>query len=39
MKCADNCPYYYKDEEDDFLCCHYPYDDNYAPCEEEHEEE
>ena len=27
-----NCGYYYKGEDDDFACCHYP-DDMIAPCE------
>ena len=28
-----NCGYYYKTEEDDFPCCHFPDDDYPAPCE------
>ena len=39
MKCTDNCPYYYQTEVDDFPCCHYGYDDGYAPCEYEEPEE
>ena len=35
-----NCGYYYKTEEDDFPCCHFPPDDPYpAPCEYEDEGE
>lgn len=42
MKCVD-CPYYWKDENNDFPCCNYRWNDGYAPCEvneaEEYEEE
>jgi hypothetical protein len=35
-----NCGYYYKGEDDDFSCCHYPEDDlNPAPCEYDDETE
>lgn len=38
-----NCGYYYKGEDDDFPCCHYPEDDlSPAPCEyddDDYEEE
>lgn len=30
-----NCGYYYKGEDDDFLCCHCPDDLTPAPCEED----
>lgn len=37
MKCTDNCGYYYCDTDEygnalGFPYCHYPYDDDYAPC-------
>ena len=31
MKCVD-CSYYWKEDHEAFPCCHYPYDDDYAPC-------
>ena len=35
-----NCGYYYKGEDDDFPCCHYPEDDlSPAPCEYDDETE
>lgn len=34
MKCAD-CPYYWKEENEEFASCHYEYNDGYAPCEVE----
>ena len=35
-----NCGYYYKGEDDDFACCHYPEDDmSPAPCEWDDETE
>jgi hypothetical protein len=35
-----NCGYYYKGEDDDFACCHYPEDDlSPAPCEYDDETE
>lgn len=35
-----NCGYYYKGEDDDFACCHYPeYDLSPAPCEYDDETE
>lgn len=35
--CEDfNCGYYYKDENDDFACCHC--ENPIAPCEEENED-
>lgn len=39
--CDDiNCGYYYKGEDDDFPCCHYPEDDlSPAPCEYDDETE
>ena len=38
MKCID-CPYHWKDENDDFPCCHYGWNDGYAPCEVDEAEE
>ena len=37
MKCAD-CPYHWQDKGEDFPCCHYRWNDGYAPCEVEDEE-
>ena len=34
MKCAD-CPYYWKEENEDYPDCHYRWNDGYAPCEVE----
>lgn len=38
MKCAD-CPYHWKEENEDFPCCHYGWNDGYAPCEADEPEE
>ena len=36
FKC-ENCPYHYKNESDDFACCHF--EGNFlAPCEEDDDE-
>lgn len=32
MNCR-NCPYYWKDENEDHEGCHYYWNDGYAPCE------
>lgn len=32
MKCVD-CPYYWIDDGEQYGCCHYRYNDGYAPCE------
>ena len=32
MKCAE-CPYFWKDEDSKNGCCHYRWNDGYAPCE------
>ena len=37
MKCID-CGYYYKEEDDDFACCHFVGPIGWAPCEDEDEE-
>jgi hypothetical protein len=37
MKCKD-CGYYYKDEDDDFACCHFTGPVGWAPCEDEEDE-
>lgn len=34
MKCTD-CPYHWKEEHEDYPCCHYGWNDGYAPCEVE----
>lgn len=34
MKCTD-CPYYWKEENEEFADCHYRWNDGYAPCEVE----
>ena len=31
MKCTD-CSYYWQEEYENYPSCHYPYDDNEAPC-------
>lgn len=31
MRCTD-CSYCWKEDHEAFPCCHYPYNDNYAPC-------
>lgn len=38
MKCVD-CPYFWKNDDDFFPHCQYPYDDGYAPCEVDEAEE
>lgn len=39
MKCSDNCGYWWADGDDRFPSCHYPYNDGYAPCEVDDDEE
>lgn len=34
-----NCGYYYKDEDDDFPCCHFVGPDGTAPCEQDEYDE
>ena len=34
MKCID-CPYFWKDDDNEIAYCHYQYNDGYAPCEVE----
>jgi hypothetical protein len=34
-----NCGYYYKDEDDDFPCCHFVGPDGTAPCEYDDEDD
>ena len=31
MKCTD-CSYYWQEEYENYASCHYPYDDDEAPC-------
>lgn len=38
MKCSD-CPYCWKDADDRYPHCHYSYNDGYAPCEIEEQEQ
>lgn len=35
MRCSDNCGYYWKEEDEDFPCCHFEGPDGWAPCEQE----
>ena len=37
MRCVD-CPYCYKDDDDDFACCHFVGPVGWAPCEDEENE-
>lgn len=32
MKCSEGCGYFWKEEWEKYPSCHYPYDDDYAPC-------
>lgn len=38
MKCKD-CPYYWQDNDEEHMYCHYHYDDGYAPCEVDEKED
>ena len=37
MKCVD-CPYFWREEGEEYGCCHYRWNDGYAPCESEYAE-
>lgn len=40
MRCADNCGYWYADEDEDYPSCHFDHDSPWpAPCEYDGEED
>lgn len=38
MQCI-HCPYYWNDSKEEIPCCHYRWNDGYAPCEVDEPEE